>query len=1055
LVVALTWVSARSADEDAGRAGAAKLALVPAVAGWVDRAELAELVSALTSGDSSPVALTTGLTGAGGFGKTTLAARACSDRSVRERFGGGIVWVTVGQDADGPRLAARIAEVIAAQGTGGQAFTSAEQAGRALSMALAGRGLVLLVADDVWTAAQLEPFTAEGRPWRLLVTTRRPQILDNLAAKRIWIDAMPGPAARQLLTRGLPVMDSGLERELLELTGRWPLLLNLVNRRLARDISRGAAIGSAAADAAGRLRAGGPAALDVADSGQRETAVAATVGYSLDVLTPKERDRFLELGVFAEDAEIPLPVAGLLWQGAAGLASAEAASLCDRLDGLSLLTMAWAGDVRVLVLHDVIRDFALSRLGPGGTKAAHAVLVGAARGILPAGESGVPGWWRLPETPELAYLWSYLTYHLDAAGLAGELNATCCDLRFLSVQLRRSGPAAVEADLARCGSPAAGRLRRAVAQNAHLLSPIEPRDALITILTSRLGGVPEAEAQLPALRAGLDAWTAWPAWPVPDQPADALIRVITGHKDWLSGVAIAPDGTWLASAGVDGTVRTWNADGAPGAELACHAGPVNAVAIALDGTWLATASYGTVRTWNAGGAPRAVLAGHPGPVNAVAIAPGGTWLATGGEDGTVRTWAPDGAPRAVLAGHTGPVNAVAIAPDGTWLATASNDETVRTWNAGGAARSVLAGHQSWVSDVAIAPDGTWLATAGYDQMVRTWAADGTPRAVLAGHKSQVLGVAIAPDGTWLATASWAGEVRTWAADGTSSADLAERQDWVNDVAIAPDGTWLATAGNDLTVRIWNADGTPRTVLAGHTQRVTAVAIAPEGTWLATAGNDLTVRTWAADGSPRTVIAGHSAAVLGVAIAPDGTWLATASVDGTVQTWNADGTPRADLAGHTDAVNAVAIAPDGTWLATASRDGTVRTWNADGTPRADLAGHTDAVNAVAIAPDGTWLATGSDDLMVRTWTPDGTPRADLAGHTSQVRGLAITPDGTWLASASWNGEVRTWAANGTPRAATAIRTDGVASGCAWFPVGTDLCIAGQHGLYKFSLQPPSG
>jgi WD40 repeat protein len=111
--------------------------------------------------------------------------------------------------------------------------------------------------------------------------------------------------------------------------------------------------------------------------------------------------------------------------------------------------------------------------------------------------------------------------------------------------------------------------------------------------------------------------------------------------------------------------------------------------------------------------------------------------------------------------------------------------------------------------------------------------------------------------------------------------------------------------------------------------------------------------------------------------------------------------------------------------------------------------------VAIAPDGTWLATGSDDLMVRTWTPDGTPRADLAGHTSQVRGLAITPDGTWLASASWNGEVRTWAANGTPRAATAIRTDGVASGCAWFPVGTDLCIAGQHGLYKFSLQPPSG
>ena len=330
------------------------------------------------------------------------------------------------------------------------------------------------------------------------------------------------------------------ERELLDLTGRWPLLLNLVNHRLAADINRGAAIDTAAAAAASRLKAGGPAALDVTDSGQRETAVAATVGYSLDMLAEADRDRFFELGVFAEDAEIPLPVAGLLWQGTAGLDAEEAASLCERLDGLSLLTLAWAGDVQVLVLHDVIRDFALSRLGPQGTRAAHAALIEAARGTFPAGDQETAGWWRLPETPALAYLWSYLTYHLQAAGLAGQLDATCCDLRFLSVRLRRSGPAAVEADLARSGTPAAGRLRRAVAQNAHLLGPIEPPDALITALTSRLGGLPEVAAQLPGLRAGLGVWTAWPSWPVPDQPPDTLIRVITGHQDGVLGVAIIP-----------------------------------------------------------------------------------------------------------------------------------------------------------------------------------------------------------------------------------------------------------------------------------------------------------------------------------------------------------------------------------------------------------------------------------------------------------------------------------------------------------------------------------
>ena len=761
VIAALTWLASRAAARKPGP----WLSVVPAVPGWVDRGELAEVVSALTAAGSGPVALTTGLVGAGGFGKTTLAAKACQDRKVRRLFRGGIVWITVGRDTDGPGLAARISEVIAtADGDSGPAFTSPEQAGQALAGALAGRGRTLLVVDDVWTAAQLQPFAAAGQPCRLLVTTRRPVVLDDVADPRqIKVDAMPDPVARRLLTRGLPAMAAGLERDLLDLTGRWPLLLNLVNHRLAGDVEDRAGIDTAAAAAAGRLRERGPAALDITDSGQRQTAVAATVGYSLDALDSGDRDRFFELGIFAEDAEIPLSAVALLWQGTAGLSAAAAESLCERLDGLSLLTLAWAGEVRVLVLHDVIRDFALSRLGPAGQAAAHAALISAARpvtgpgaasGALPRnGEGGGTAWWRLPETPGCGYLWEYLTYHLQAAGLAAELDEVCCDLRFLAVRLRRSGPAAVEADLARSGSPTAGRLRRVVAQNAHLLGPAEPPAAVITTFTSRLGGIPELASQLPALRSGLHAWTAWPSWPPPDLPSDALIRVLTGHRGPVNAVAIAPDGTWLATGGGDGTVRTWAADGTPRATLTGHDGPVRAVAIAPDGTWLATGSDdGTARTWAADGTPRATLTGHHGPVSAVAIAPDGTWLATAGDDGTARTWAADGTPRATLTGHRGSVHAVAIAPDGTWLATASDDGTARTWAADGTPRATLTGHHGPVTAVAIAPDGTWLATAGSDGTARTWAADGTPRATLTGHDGPVRAVAIAPDGTWLATA---------------------------------------------------------------------------------------------------------------------------------------------------------------------------------------------------------------------------------------------------------------------------------------------------------------
>ncbi len=100
----------------------------------------------------------------------------------------------------------------------------------------------------------------------------------------------------------------------------------------------------------------------------------------------------------------------------------------------------------------------------------------------------------------------------------------CCELRFLAIRLRHWGPPALEADLARSAAPTAGRLRRAIAQDAHLLGPIEPAAALTTILTSRLGSVPEVAWQLPALRSDLHAWTAWPGRPLPDQPSDALMR---------------------------------------------------------------------------------------------------------------------------------------------------------------------------------------------------------------------------------------------------------------------------------------------------------------------------------------------------------------------------------------------------------------------------------------------------------------------------------------------------------------------------------------------------
>jgi hypothetical protein len=58
------------------------------------------------------VGITTGLWGAGGFGKTTLARLLAHHAEIRERFPEGVVWVTVGEDAAGPELAEKVTNAV-------------------------------------------------------------------------------------------------------------------------------------------------------------------------------------------------------------------------------------------------------------------------------------------------------------------------------------------------------------------------------------------------------------------------------------------------------------------------------------------------------------------------------------------------------------------------------------------------------------------------------------------------------------------------------------------------------------------------------------------------------------------------------------------------------------------------------------------------------------------------------------------------------------------------------------------------------------------------------
>ncbi|MCI5126067.1 MAG: hypothetical protein D3925_16745, partial [Candidatus Electrothrix sp. AR5] len=233
---------------------------------------------------------------------------------------------------------------------------------------------------------------------------------------------------------------------------------------------------------------------------------------------------------------------------------------------------------------------------------------------------------------------------------------------------------------------------------------------------------------------------------------------------------------------------------------------VTKVAFSPDGTRLASASWdNTVRLWDiASGKEMNVFTGHTDYVNSVAFSPDGTRLASASADNTVRLWdIENDKETTVFKGHTEYVFSVVFSPDGTRLASASWDNTVRLWDIeSGKELTVFKGHTDHVTSVAFSPDGTQLASASGD--IRLWdIASGKELNFFRGYTDSVFSVAFSPDGTQLASASWNNTVRLLDIEGGKELTAFKgHTDHVTSVAFSPDGTRLASASWDNTIRIW-------------------------------------------------------------------------------------------------------------------------------------------------------------------------------------------------------------------------------------------------------------
>jgi WD40 repeat protein/serine/threonine protein kinase len=586
----------------------------------------------------------------------------------------------------------------------------------------------------------------------------------------------------------------------------------------------------------------------------------------------------------------------------------------------------------------------------------------------------------------------------------------------------------------------------------------------------------------------------WRYW---DRLSHSELLTLTEHTDTVNCVAFSADGTRLASASSDKTVKVWStATGQEIVTLGIHSQKVSCVVFSADGAKLASGSgdwtNGEVRIWDAKTWQHLhTLKGLWG-VRSVTFSPDGKRLASSGPDGMVKVWdvitgekilafraqsdftnsvvfSPDGARLAVsinhtvklfdastgketltLKGHTYFVEGIVFSPNGTRLASASADKTVRVWDtATGEEQLTLKGHRYEVNSVAFNSNGRQIASGGGDDgyaEILLWdTTNGRQTQKLKGHLNTVRGLAFSPSGTQLASASDDRTVKVWdTATGDETLTLKDTA-FVYSLAFSPDGKQIFSASND-GAKLWSTE-TGLEMPKRFGGDVNCVAFGPDRARHAprrAAGCNATVIVWDDNlGENLLTLEGHSASVLCVAFNPDGTQLASGSVDKTVKVWDIDAQKELrTLKGHSESVVCVAFNPDSTRLASASRDGTVKVWDVNtGKELYTLRRHKNEVESVAFNRDGTRLASASRDGTVKVWNADTAEELlSLEGHVGGLRSVSFSPDGAQLASGGVDKTVKVWDAVTGQEMLSLEGHSGMVVSVSFSPDGTRLASA---------------
>lgn len=933
------------------------------------------------------------LHGLPGQGKTVLARALCDYPSIRSAFPDGIIWATIGQQAD----RARVMREWIFQLHGNLSITDDTAVIHEELLRCLQDKSVLMVLDDVWDTLDARLLTADlGLSCHVLITTRMSKVLPEITA--IELGPMSQLDSRDLLRKASKrrTLDAAQYDEIASRLGNLPLALKIVGARLAQyswdEISQ-------------QLQSDKFADLA---AGQRN--VFLSLDASVRFLPVDQQRRYHELVIFPPKDPIDEVVVARLWKATAQMTEDAAHYLYGLFQSLALIQNNGT-------LHDLQIDYLHASMLPDEQKRLHATLIST--------YGPIDSWGNLTDD-DGGYGWRRLAWHNFQADRHDAVRTLLFNASYLQNKIRRMKSASLDADFSLLPNDSAVTLLAKITRLSRSVLDAAPEQ-----LPNQIRGRTRSEL--------FNQVHHWPEWPQPHfqlqsaslNQAGKNMALVMAHQQTVSKSVLSRDGLTILSASRDSTLRLWDArTGEIIHTLQGHTAGVSDCSFNSDERYVLSGSQDhTLRLWDVqSGECLHIYQGHTDEVTSCAFSPNGLYILSSSKDGTMRLWdTQHGGISRVFQGEGGWVlNGVISSHHHYVYSVATN--AIQVWDMqDGRLIHTLQSTSDALSSFAFSPDSRYALSASNDTM---WVWDLQNAAQLhacSGGSALVTACAFSADGHYALSAS--GERFGWNAGGHGSVlrlwnvqtgecvqTFHQRHGGlVRDLTFSPDGAYALSASEDNDVRLWSVPtGECLQIFSGHSAAVTTCAFSPDGKHALSTSEDGSIRLWDLQGEQSSDTADrHTYDVYACAFSPDGHYAVTASRDYTLRLWDAQTTDCLQVfQGHTNVVSDCAFSPDGRNVLSASYDATLRLWDiSTGRCLQVMQGDAFPVNACDISPDGRFFLSGCGNTNSGGATAylfdaqTGDIVHTFTDHPSYVYGCLFSPDGRWAATVS--ADVRLW------------------------------------------------